>query len=37
MTILDRVGNTPLIALPLFSNVAHGVSLWAKAEFMNPK
>lgn len=36
MTILDRVGNTPLIALPLFSNVAHGVSLWAKAEFMNP-
>jgi cysteine synthase B len=38
MTILDFVGNTPLIELPAISRgaAAKGVSLLAKAEFCNP-
>ncbi|TAI83774.1 PLP-dependent cysteine synthase family protein [Pectobacterium versatile] len=36
MSILDLVGNTPLLALPHFFEKTQGVSLLAKAEFMNP-
>lgn len=36
MSILDMVGNTPLLALPHFSEETPGVLLLAKAEFMNP-
>ncbi|MDR2638044.1 MAG: cysteine synthase family protein [Zoogloeaceae bacterium] len=38
MEILDLVGNTPLLALPAVSKnvAARGVSLFAKAEFLNP-
>lgn len=36
MSILDAVGNTPLIALTHFADEIPGVSLLAKAEFMNP-
>lgn len=36
MSILDAVGNTPLIPLTLFSEYLPGITLLAKAEFMNP-
>src|ERR1700682_5350086 len=35
-TILDRVGNTPLIRVPLFADSHPGVEFWAKAEWFNP-
>jgi len=36
MNVLTMVGNTPLIALPSFAEELAGVTLLAKAEFMNP-
>ncbi|WP_282704994.1 pyridoxal-phosphate dependent enzyme [Yersinia kristensenii] len=36
MRIIDMVGNTPLITLSYFSEEFPGVSILAKAEFMNP-
>ena len=36
MTVLDLVGNTPLLKLEKFSQETEGVSLYAKAEFLNP-
>ncbi|MFP3040788.1 cysteine synthase family protein [Treponema primitia] len=36
MTILDFVGNTPLLELKKISQDTPGVSLFAKAEFLNP-
>jgi cysteine synthase B len=35
-SILDSVGNTPLVRVRLFEKDAPGVTVWAKAEFMNP-
>jgi len=35
-TILDRVGNTPLIQIHLFVQTHPGVEFWAKAEWFNP-
>ncbi len=35
-TILDRVGNTPLIQVHLFEDIHPGVEFWAKAEWFNP-
>ena len=35
-TILDRVGNTPLIQIHLFEETHPGVEFWAKAEWFNP-
>jgi cysteine synthase B len=35
-TILDRVGNTPLIQVHLFADTSPGVEFWAKAEWFNP-
>ena len=35
-TILDRVGNTPLIQVHLFADSHPGVEFWAKAEWFNP-
>ena len=35
-TILDRVGNTPLIQVHLFADIHPGVEFWAKAEWFNP-
>jgi cysteine synthase B len=35
-TILDRVGNTPLIQIHLFDQTHPGVEFWAKAEWFNP-
>jgi cysteine synthase B len=34
--ILDRIGNTPLLRLRLFEHECPGVTVYAKAEFMNP-
>lgn len=36
MTILDLVGNTPLLALNHLPGNTSGVAIWGKAEFMNP-
>ena len=36
MNLLETIGETPLIALPSFSAELSGVTLLAKAEFMNP-
>lgn len=36
MSVLDLVGNTPLIPLTLFAEEIPGISLLAKAEFINP-
>jgi cysteine synthase B len=36
MTILDLVGNTPLLELKRISHKTGGVSIFAKAEFCNP-
>ena len=36
MNLLEMVGNTPLITLPYFNAELSGVTLLAKAEFMNP-
>ena len=36
MNVLDLVGNTPVIELKNISNLANGVSLFAKAEYFNP-
>ncbi|MDR0583374.1 MAG: cysteine synthase family protein [Treponema sp.] len=36
MNILDLVGNTPLLKLEKLSRESEGVSLYAKAEFLNP-
>ena len=35
-TILERVGNTPLIQVHLFADSHPGVEFWAKAEWFNP-
>ncbi|HXA42676.1 MAG TPA: cysteine synthase [Candidatus Solibacter sp.] len=35
-TILDRVGNTPLIQVHMFEKSHPGVEFWAKAEWFNP-
>ena len=35
-TILDRVGNTPLVQVHLFADSHPGVEFWAKAEWFNP-
>src|SRR3982074_1459610 len=35
-TILDRVGNTPLVQIHLFDEAHRGVEFWAKAEWFNP-
>src|ERR1700682_1054081 len=35
-TILDRVGNTPLIQVHIFADTHPGVEFWAKAEWLNP-
>uniref|UniRef100_UPI001EE7168C pyridoxal-phosphate dependent enzyme n=1 Tax=Treponema endosymbiont of Eucomonympha sp. TaxID=1580831 RepID=UPI001EE7168C len=35
-TVFDLVGNTPLVALRRISQGLNGVSLFAKAEFLNP-
>jgi cysteine synthase B len=35
-SILDRVGNTPLIQVHLFDQAHPGVEFWAKAEWFNP-
>jgi cysteine synthase B len=35
-TILDRVGNTPLVQVHLFAEAHPGVEFWAKAEWFNP-
>jgi cysteine synthase B len=35
-SILDRVGNTPLIQIHLFEATHPGVEFWAKAEWFNP-
>jgi S-sulfo-L-cysteine synthase (O-acetyl-L-serine-dependent) len=35
-TILDRIGNTPLIQLHLFADIHPDVEFWAKAEWFNP-
>jgi cysteine synthase B len=35
-SILDRVGNTPLVKLHLFDQTHPGVEFWAKAEWFNP-
>jgi cysteine synthase B len=34
--ITDEIGNTPLLRVHLFDEVAPGVEIYAKAEFMNP-
>jgi cysteine synthase B len=34
--ITDEIGNTPLLRVHLFDEVAPGVEIFAKAEFMNP-
>jgi cysteine synthase B len=36
MNVLDLVGNTPLVELKRISRTAPGVTLFAKAEFLNP-
>src|SRR3990172_4441051 len=37
MTILDAIGNTPLLKLQSFQRwIPEGVSIYAKAEFKNP-
>ncbi|KAA9001327.1 PLP-dependent cysteine synthase family protein [Affinibrenneria salicis] len=36
MTVLDLVGNTPLLALTHLDEITPGVAVWGKAEFMNP-
>jgi len=36
MSVLDLVGNTPVIELKKIFNAASGVSLFAKAEYFNP-
>ncbi|MDX5627492.1 MULTISPECIES: cysteine synthase family protein [unclassified Brenneria] len=36
MTLLDLVGNTPLLALNHLPGNTSGVTVWGKAEFMNP-
>jgi cysteine synthase B len=36
LSILDLVGNTPLIELEKFTDASSGVKLFAKAEFLNP-
>jgi cysteine synthase B len=35
-TILDLVGNTPLVQVHLFADAYPGVEFWAKAEWFNP-
>src|SRR5438132_13860589 len=35
-SILDRVGNTPLIRIHLFDYAHPAVEFWAKAEWFNP-
>lgn len=35
-TIIDLVGNTPLVRLRSFDRELPGVEIWAKCEFMNP-
>jgi S-sulfo-L-cysteine synthase (O-acetyl-L-serine-dependent) len=35
-TILDRVGNTPLVQIHLFEQTHPGVEFWAKTEWFNP-
>jgi S-sulfo-L-cysteine synthase (O-acetyl-L-serine-dependent) len=35
-TILELVGNTPLIQVHMFANTHPGVEFWAKAEWFNP-
>ncbi|MDR0851536.1 MAG: cysteine synthase family protein [Clostridiales Family XIII bacterium] len=36
MHILDMVGNTPLVELTYFSKAFHDITIFAKAEFVNP-
>jgi S-sulfo-L-cysteine synthase (O-acetyl-L-serine-dependent) len=35
-SVLERIGNTPLIRLPRFTHDLHGVEILAKAEWFNP-
>ncbi|MGZ4821503.1 MAG: PLP-dependent cysteine synthase family protein [Terriglobales bacterium] len=35
-SVLERIGNTPLIRLPRFTRDLHGVEILAKAEWFNP-
>jgi len=36
LSILDRIGNTPLLRIRLFEDECPDVTVYAKAEFMNP-
>src|SRR5438105_6483202 len=36
LSILDRIGNTPLLRIRLFEAECPDVAVYAKAEFMNP-
>ena len=35
-SVIDLIGNTPLIRLPSFERGLRNVELWAKAEWRNP-